>query len=144
MPELPSGRALAKMRPAGVEPTAFGSGVGATLAIGGGFLATAYERHQERKSVRAYCKGLRRSFQKYCGKLGLLSSEVAAKTVRFYYSISSVVEDLDLLQDAGGSLGLQERYGLNTPAGNLAFHERMLQLSRETFDLGTELIQELA
>jgi hypothetical protein len=37
--------------------------------------------------------------------------------------------------DAGGSLGSEERYGLNTPAGNLAFHERMLQLSRETFDL---------
>jgi hypothetical protein len=83
-------------------------------------------------------------FRSNCDKLGLLSSEIAAKTVRFYYLISSVVEDLDLLQDAGDSPGLQERYGLNTLAGNLAFHEQILQLSHETFDLGTELIQKLA
>ncbi len=60
----------------------------------------------------------------------------------YFFKIGVVLEDLDLLQDASGSLGLQERYGLNTPAGNLAFHERMLQLSRETFDLGTELIHD--
>jgi len=164
--------------------TIFATVVGGTLAIGGGFLASVYERHQERKSVRAalrseiqsilaiverrdYIGGLSNRieairagspnfflvriakdydvvFRNNCGKLGLLSSEIAAKTVRFYYLISSVVEDLNLLQDAGGSPGLQERYGLNTLAGNLAFHEQMLQLSRETFDLGTELIQELA
>ena len=52
--------------------------------------------------------------------------------------------DINLLQDASRDSGLQERYGLNTPAGNLAFHEEMLQLSREAFDLGNELIQELA
>jgi len=33
----------------------------------------------------------------------------------YFFKIGVVLEDLDLLQDASGSLGLQERYGLNTP-----------------------------
>ena len=76
--------------------------------------------------------------------MGLLSTETAASIVRFYSLVSSVVLDINLLQDASRDSGLQERYGLNTPAGNLAFHEEMLQLSREAFDLGNELIRELA
>ncbi len=82
-------------------------------------------------------------FRNNCNKLGLLSSETAARIVRFYSLVSSVVLDINLLQDASELTGLQERYGLNTPAGNLAFHEEMLQLSREAFDLGNELIQQL-
>ena len=83
-------------------------------------------------------------FRSNCNKLGLLSSETAAKTVRFYHSVSSVVQDLNLLRDAVEQPGLQQRYGLNTLAGQLAFHVQMLELSRETFDLDTDLIQELA
>jgi hypothetical protein len=83
-------------------------------------------------------------FRNNCNKLGLLPSETAAKTVQFYHLASSVVQDLNLLQDAGQSPGLQERYGLDTLAGRPAFHEQMLQLSHETFDLGIEVIQELA
>ena len=83
-------------------------------------------------------------FRNNCNKLGLLSSETAARIVRFYSLVSSVVLDINLLQDASESPGLQERYGLNTTAGNLRSHEEMLHLSREAFDLGNELIQELA
>jgi hypothetical protein len=82
-------------------------------------------------------------FKSNCGKLGLLPSETAAKTVRFYYLVSSIVEDLDLLRDAADSAGLQTRYGLNTQRGNLAFHEQMQQLSIETIALGNDLTQEL-
>jgi hypothetical protein len=82
-------------------------------------------------------------FRSNCDKLGLLSSETAARTVCFYYLVSAVVEDLDLLRDAGESGGLQTRYGLNTQAGNLAFHEQMRQLSIETIALGNDLIREL-
>jgi hypothetical protein len=83
-------------------------------------------------------------FRSNCDKLGLLSSETAARTVRFYFQISSVVEDLSLLRDAGAVPDLQARYGLNQRDGNLAFHEEILRLSRGTIDLGNELIQELA
>ena len=54
------------------------------------------------------------------------------------------MQDLNLLRDAVEQPGLQQRYGLNTLAGQLAFHVQMLELSRETFDLDTDLIQELA
>ena len=64
--------------------------------------------------------------------------------VTFYYQVSSIVEDLVLLQDAGDSPGLQVRYGLNTQRGNLAFHEQMLKLSVETIALGNHLTQKLA
>jgi hypothetical protein len=83
-------------------------------------------------------------FRSNCDKLGLLLSETAAKTVRFYYLVSSVVEDINLLRDAGESPALQARYGLNANARNLAFHEDMLRLSLETVALGNNLIQELA
>jgi len=83
-------------------------------------------------------------FRSNCDKLGLLPSETAARTARFYYQVSSIVEDLVLLQDAGDSPGLQVRYGLNTQRGNLAFHEQMLKLSVETIALGNHLTQELA
>jgi hypothetical protein len=83
-------------------------------------------------------------FRSNCDKLGLLSSETAARTVCFYYLISAVMEDLDLLRDAGESAGLQIRYGLNTQTGNRAFHEQMRQLSIETIALGNNLVQELA
>src|SRR5262245_54714153 len=81
-------------------------------------------------------------FRNNCGKVGLLSPQAAARIVRFYHLVSSVVEDINLLQDANGDLRLKERYRLNTPAGNLAFHEEMRQLSREAFNLGSELVQE--
>ncbi len=83
-------------------------------------------------------------FRSNCGKLGLLPSETVAETVRFYYLVSSIVEDLVLLQDAAGSASLQTRYRLNTQAGNLAFHKEMQQLSIETVKLGNDLVQELA
>jgi hypothetical protein len=83
-------------------------------------------------------------FKNNCGKLGLLSPETAARTVRFYYFVSSVVEDLVLLQDAGESADLRTGYRLNTQAGNLDFHEHMLQLSIDTVALGNDLVQELA
>ncbi len=60
-----------------------------------------------------------------------------------YYLVSSIKEDLDLLQDAAESVGLQTRYGLNTQAGNLAFHEQIRQFSIETVALGNDLVQEL-
>ncbi len=82
-------------------------------------------------------------FKTNCGKLGLLTSETAGKTVRFYYLVSSIKEDLDLLQDAAESVGLQTRYGLNTQAGNLAFHEQIRQFSIEAVALGNDLVQEL-
>ena len=50
-------------------------------------------------------------FRSNCDKLGLLSSETAARTVRFYFQVSSVVLDLNLLRDAVDSPGLQARYG---------------------------------
>ena len=83
-------------------------------------------------------------FRSNCGKLGLLPSETAARTVGFYYLVSSVVEDLVLLQDASESASLQTRYRLDTQRGNLAFHEQMRELSIETVALGNDLIQELA
>ncbi len=83
-------------------------------------------------------------FRSNCDKLGLLSSETAARTVRFYFQVSSVVEDLDLLRDAGESPGLQARYRLNERDRSLAFHEEILRLSIETIALGNNLIQELA
>jgi len=158
--------------------------LGAILAVGGGFLAKAIERRQDRKSLRAalraeiqailaiverreYLPGLSRFveairvgspnffevrigkdydivFRSNCDKLGLLPPETAARTVGFYYLVSSIVEDLNLLRDAGESPGLQARYGLNANARNLAFHEEMLRLSLETVALGNNLIQELA
>ena len=83
-------------------------------------------------------------FKSNCDKLGLLPSQTAARTVRFYYQVSSIIEDLVLLQDAGVSPSLQIRYGLNTQRGNLAFHEQMLKLSVETIALGNDLTHELA
>jgi hypothetical protein len=83
-------------------------------------------------------------FTSNCGKLGLLPSETAADTVRFYFLVSSVREDLVLLQDACKSDDLRTRYKLDTKAGNLAFHERMLELSIETVALGNHLIKKLA
>src|SRR6266446_729555 len=82
-------------------------------------------------------------FKTNCGKLGLLTSETAGKTVSFYYLVSSIKEDLDLLQDAAESVGLQTRYGLNSQAGNLAFHEQIRQFSIEAVALGNDLVQEL-
>ena len=83
-------------------------------------------------------------FRSNCDKLGLLSSETAARTVRFYFQASSVVLDLNLLRDAVDSPGLQTRYGLNQRDRNLAFHEEILRLSHETIELGNDLIQKLA
>ena len=83
-------------------------------------------------------------FRTNCGKLGLLPSDTAAKTVGFYYLVSSIVEDLVLLQNACESANLRTRYGLDTQHGNLAFHEQMLRLSSETVTLGNHLIQKLA
>ena len=83
-------------------------------------------------------------FRSNCGKLGLLPSETAVRTVGFYYLVSSVVEDLVLLQDASESASLQTRYQLDRQRGNLAFHEQMRELSIETVALGNDLIQELA
>jgi plasmid maintenance system killer protein len=83
-------------------------------------------------------------FTSNCSKLGLLPSETAEETVRFYFLVSSVREDLVLLQDACKSDDLQTRYGLNTKLGNLAFHEQMLRLSIETVALGNHLVQRLA
>ena len=80
-------------------------------------------------------------FRSNCGKLGLLPSETVAKTVRFYYMVSSIVQDLVLLQDASELPSLRTRYGLNTQAGNQAFHEQMLELSVETVELGNDLIR---
>jgi hypothetical protein len=57
-------------------------------------------------------------FRSNCGKLGLLPSEAVARTVGFYYLVSSVVEDLVLLQDASESASLQTRYRLDTQRGN--------------------------
>jgi len=83
-------------------------------------------------------------FRSNCGKLGLLPPETAAETVRFYFMVSSVREDLVLLQNASESANLRTSYGLDTPHGNLAFHEQMLRFSIETVTLGNHLIQELA
>jgi len=83
-------------------------------------------------------------FRSNCDKLGLVSPETAAETVRFYFQVSSVVLDLDLLRDAADSPGLQARYGLNQRDRNLAFHEELLRLSGETVELGNDLIQKLA
>ena len=83
-------------------------------------------------------------FRTNCNKLGLLPSETAAKTVRFYHLISSVTQDINLFTELPESPGLRESYGLDTHKGCVAFQEQTLQLSIETFDLGTELIQELA
>jgi hypothetical protein len=158
--------------------------VGGLIAIGGWFVQNAYERCEERKSIRAalrseiqsilaiverrdYVRGLSDRieairagspdfffvriandydiiFRTNCSKVGLLSPRTAARIVRFYYLVSSAVEDINLLQDAGRDHGLQERYRLNTPDGNRHFHEEMLQLSRDAFALGRELVQELA
>jgi hypothetical protein len=57
-------------------------------------------------------------FRSNCSKLGLLPSETVARTVGFYYLVSSVVEDLALLQDASESASLQTRYRLDTQRGN--------------------------
>jgi hypothetical protein len=81
-------------------------------------------------------------FRSNCGKLGLLPPETVANTVRFYYMVSSIVEDLVLLQEASEKPSLRTRYGLNTQAGNQAFHEDLLQLSVETVELGNNLIRE--
>jgi hypothetical protein len=80
-------------------------------------------------------------FRSSCGKLGLLPSETVAKTVRFYYLISSIIEDLILLQDASGSVDLRTRYRLDTQRGNLAFHEEMWKLSVDAVALGDDLIR---
>ena len=82
-------------------------------------------------------------FRSNCDKLGLLSSETA-RIVRFYFQVSSVVLDLNFLRDAVDSPDLQARYGLNQRDRNLAFHEEILRLSRETIELGNDLIQRLA
>jgi len=42
-------------------------------------------------------------FRSNCDKLGLLPPETAARTVGFYYLVSSIVEDINLLRDAGES-----------------------------------------
>jgi hypothetical protein len=83
-------------------------------------------------------------FKTNCGNLGLLPSETAGKTVRFYYLVSSIAQDLDLLRDAADKPLLQAQYGLNTQDGNLAFHKQMQQLSIETIELGKKLVSELA
>jgi hypothetical protein len=83
-------------------------------------------------------------FRSNCDKLGLLSSETEARIVRFYFQVSSVVLDLNFLRDAVDSPDLQARYGLNQRDRNLAFHEEVLRLSRETIELGNDLIQRLA
>lgn len=83
-------------------------------------------------------------FRSNCNKLGLLAAETAAKTVRFYHQVSSIVEDLRLFAELPHSPDLQKRYGLNVPRECVAFQERTLQLARDTVDLGNELIQELA
>src|SRR5205814_7600623 len=83
-------------------------------------------------------------FRSNCSKLGLLPSETAGKTVRFYYSVSSVALDLILLQDAVQSPDLRMIYGLNTQTGNINFHEQMLQLSAKTVVLGNDLVRELS
>ena len=82
-------------------------------------------------------------FRSNCDKLGLMSSETA-RIVRFYFQVSSVVLDLNFLRDAVDSPDLQARYGLNQRDRNLAFHEEILRLSRETIELGNDLIQRLA
>jgi len=68
-------------------------------------------------------------FRSNCDKLGLLSSETAARIVRFYFQVSSVVLDLNFLRDAVDSPDLQARYGLNQRDRNLAFHEEILRLN---------------
>lgn len=83
-------------------------------------------------------------FKSNCDKLGLLPSDLAARTVTFYYLVSSVAEDLDLLRDASESASLRSRYGLHTQAGNLAFHQQLRQLSIETLTLGNEIIPQLS
>ena len=82
-------------------------------------------------------------FRSNCQKIGLLSADLSESVVRFYYLVSSAIEDIRLLNEANVDFKLRLPYRLDTAEGSLFFHQQLLALSRQIVTEGDALAEEL-
>jgi len=82
-------------------------------------------------------------FKSNCDKIGLLPADLSDSVVRFYYLVSSAVEDVRLLNEANVDFKLRLPYRLDTAEGSLFFHQQLLALSRQIVTEGDALAEEL-
>jgi hypothetical protein len=82
-------------------------------------------------------------FRSSCDKIGLLPADLSESIVRFYYLVSSAVEDVRLLNEANVDFKLRLPYRLDTAQGSLFFHQQLLALSRQIATEGNALAEEL-
>ena len=77
-------------------------------------------------------------FRSNCDKIGLLPADLSESVVRFYYLVSSAVEDVRLFNEANVDLKLRLPYRLDTAEGGLFFHQQLLALSRQIVTEGKQ------
>jgi len=82
-------------------------------------------------------------FRSNCDKIGLLPADLSGSVVRFYYLVSSAVEDVRLFNEANVDFKLRLPYRLDTAEGSLFFHQQLLALSRQIVTEGDALAEEL-
>jgi hypothetical protein len=82
-------------------------------------------------------------FRSNCQKIGLLPADLSESVVRFYYLVSSAIEDIRLFNEANVDFKLRLPYRLDTAEGSLFFHQQLLALSRQIVTEGNALAQAL-
>ncbi len=82
-------------------------------------------------------------FRSNCDKIGLLPADLSESVVRFYYLVSSAVEDVRLFNEANVDFKLRLPYRLDTAESSLFFHQQLLALSRLIITEGNAVAQAL-